>query len=143
IFIDRQQSIYISDSFNHRIVKWTKGAKEGIVVAGGHGNGANLAQLNNPRQVIVDQNGTIYVADHENQRIMRFEAGVAEGSVIVGDKGVGNKSDQFRYPTGLCFDGDGNFKLILIYRSSLQSTITVEIYYLICMKTARHWLVLR
>ncbi|CAF4719454.1 unnamed protein product, partial [Rotaria socialis] len=45
IFVDRQQNLYISDSKNHRVMKWKKGATEGIVVAGGEGNGYSGIQL--------------------------------------------------------------------------------------------------
>ena len=41
IFIDRQETVYVSDCGNHRVMKWLKNAKEGIVVAGGQ-NHANI-----------------------------------------------------------------------------------------------------
>ena len=48
---------------NHRVMKWMKGAKEGIVVAGGQGQGNSLTQLSYPQGVIVDHLGNVYVAD--------------------------------------------------------------------------------
>ncbi|CAF4697093.1 unnamed protein product, partial [Rotaria magnacalcarata] len=47
-------------------MKWMKGTKEGIIVAGGQGKGNGLTQLPNPRGVVVDQLGTVYVADCVN-----------------------------------------------------------------------------
>ena len=44
-------------------MKWMKGAKEGIVVAGGQGQGNSLTQLSHPQGVIVDDLGNVYVAD--------------------------------------------------------------------------------
>ena len=35
IFIDQQAVIYVADTANNRVMKWTKGAKKGVVVAGG------------------------------------------------------------------------------------------------------------
>ena len=35
IFVDQQQTVYVSDSRNDRVVNWLKGATEDIVVAGG------------------------------------------------------------------------------------------------------------
>ena len=32
IYVDDQLSIYISDTNNHRVVKWLKGARKGVVV---------------------------------------------------------------------------------------------------------------
>ncbi|CAF1418986.1 unnamed protein product [Rotaria magnacalcarata] len=37
LFVDRQQNVYVPDSNNHRVMKWNKGATEGIVVARGQG----------------------------------------------------------------------------------------------------------
>ncbi|CAF4989011.1 unnamed protein product [Rotaria sp. Silwood1] len=61
-----------------------EGAKQGIVVAGGQGQGNDLTQLSSPRGVVVDQLGTVYVADAGNNRIMRWPKGATQGSVIVG-----------------------------------------------------------
>ena len=44
-------------------MKWMEGAKEGIVVAGGQGEGNSLRQLSSPGGVVVDHLGTVYVAD--------------------------------------------------------------------------------
>ena len=40
-------------------MKWMKGAKEGIIAAGGQGPGANLKQLNSPQGIFVDKLGTL------------------------------------------------------------------------------------
>ncbi|CAF1249539.1 unnamed protein product [Adineta steineri] len=103
ISVDENQSIYISDRDNNRVMKWRKGAKEGIVVAGG-----NLNQLSYPRGVIVDDLGRIYVADMWNHRVIRWCEGKEEGEFIVGENGKGNKSNQLNNPYGLCFDNEGN-----------------------------------
>ena len=58
--------MYVSDSGNNRVMKWMEGAKEGIVVAGGQGEGNSLRQLSYPRGVVVDQLDTVYVADLGN-----------------------------------------------------------------------------
>ena len=50
-------------------MKWNKGAKEGIVVAGGQGKGSALTQLSYPRGLFVDTSGTIYVVDARNERV--------------------------------------------------------------------------
>ncbi|CAF1220588.1 unnamed protein product, partial [Rotaria magnacalcarata] len=85
IFVDRQQNVYVSDRDNHRVMKWNKGAKEGIVVAGGQGTGSALTQLYYPNGIFVDTLGTLYVADDRNHRVMRWAQGDnKQGTVIVG-----------------------------------------------------------
>ena len=55
--------------YNHRVIKWNKDAKEGIVVAGGQGYGSALTQLSYPRRLFVDISGAIYVADSWNDSV--------------------------------------------------------------------------
>ena len=33
IFVDADRSVYVSDWWNHRVMKWMRGAREGEVVA--------------------------------------------------------------------------------------------------------------
>ncbi|CAF1224586.1 unnamed protein product [Adineta steineri] len=112
IFVDEDQSVYVSDQENHRVMKWRKGAKEGIIVAGGNGEGKNLNQLSNPQGLIVDDLGQVYVADCDNHRIMCWCKGKEEGEVVVGGNGEGNRSNQLNHPTGLSFDDEGNFYIV-------------------------------
>ncbi|CAF4109716.1 unnamed protein product, partial [Adineta steineri] len=108
IFVDEDQSVYVSDQNNNRVMKWRKDAKEGTIVAGGNGKGRNLNQLSEPQGVIVDDFGQIYVADYKNHRVMRWCEGKEEGELVVGGNGKGNKSDQLNNPVGLFFDDEGN-----------------------------------
>ncbi|CAF4419011.1 unnamed protein product, partial [Adineta steineri] len=89
-------------------VKWRKDAKQGIIVAGGNGEGNRLDQFSYPQGVIVDHSGQIYVADMNNHRVMRWREGNDKGEIVVGGNGQGRESNQLNGPTGLTFDGEGN-----------------------------------
>ena len=108
IFIDREETLYVSDQYNHRVMKWYKGASEGIIVAGGQGEGSNFNQLNHPMGLVVNEVGDIYVADQANNRIMCWPLGSKEGRVVVGGNGCGNGSNQLSLPFGLSFDAENN-----------------------------------
>ncbi|CAF1449807.1 unnamed protein product, partial [Rotaria magnacalcarata] len=109
LFVDRDHSVYdVSDRDNHRVMKWNKGAKEGMVVAGGQGQGRALTQLSYPYGIFVDTLGTLYVADSGNHRVMRWTQGAEQGTVIVGGNGAGAGANQFSVPFGLSFDRQGN-----------------------------------
>ncbi|CAF1667614.1 unnamed protein product, partial [Adineta ricciae] len=108
LFVDDEQSLYVSDRGNDRVMKWRKDSQKGIVVAGGNGCGKNLNQLNYPQGIIVDHEGQIYVADYENHRIVRWCEGDEKGEIIVGGNGKGNEPNQLSCPFGLSFDGEGN-----------------------------------
>jgi len=108
IFVDREETVYVSDWGNNRVMKWLKGANEGIIVVGGQGQGNSLNQLNGPMGLLVNEIGDIYVADSENHRIMCWSLGAKEGRIVIGGNGRGIESNQFRRPTGLTFDIDNN-----------------------------------
>ncbi|CAF3851546.1 unnamed protein product, partial [Adineta steineri] len=125
IFVDEDQTVYVSDSNNHRVMKWRKGAKTGKTVAGGNGQGNNLKQLSAPRGVIVDDLGQIYVADSENQRIMRWCEGKEEGEIVVGGNGQGNEPNQLNGPRGLSFDDEGNLYATDHLNQRIQNFVTI------------------
>ncbi|CAF3002033.1 unnamed protein product [Rotaria sp. Silwood2] len=106
VFVDQDHSVYVSDSNNNRVMKWMKGAKQGIIVAGGQEN--NLTQLSNPFGLVVDLLGTVYVVDSGNHRLIRWSQGATQGSVIAGGNGQGSQSNQLNGPVGLSFDDEGN-----------------------------------
>ena len=104
-------------------MKWVKGAKEGIVVAGGQGQGKELTQLSRPLGVRVDAAGTVYVADCGNDRVMRWSRGATQGTVVVGGNGWGEGANQFNCPTGLSFDRQGN-----LYVADLQQSSSATLF---------------
>jgi DNA-binding beta-propeller fold protein YncE len=69
------QTLYVADSSNNRIMKWTIGAAQGSVFAGnasGVAGNTNLL-LNQPGDVALDPTETyLYVSDYGNHRIQRF-----------------------------------------------------------------------
>ncbi|CAF4417296.1 unnamed protein product, partial [Rotaria magnacalcarata] len=112
LFVDRQQNVYVSEWQNHRVMKWNKCAKEGIVIAGGQGAGSALTQLNGPLGLFVDTLGTLYVVDEFNYRVMRWTQGATQGTVIVGGNGQGAGANQFYNPYGLSFDRYGVLSVV-------------------------------
>ena len=108
IFIDQEETVYVSDCGNHRVMKWLKGTSEGIIVAGGNGKGNSLNQLNEPMGLLVNEVGDIYVADFWNNRVMCWPLGSKEGRVVVGGNGRGKGSNQLSLPIGLSFDAENN-----------------------------------
>ena len=82
-------------------MKWIKNAKEGIVVAGGQGQGNSLRQLSSPSGIFVDRTGSVYVVDQENHRLMRWTKNAEEGNVILGGNDQGSENNQFDQPTSI------------------------------------------
>ncbi|CAF2069996.1 unnamed protein product [Rotaria magnacalcarata] len=102
-------------------MKWVEGAKEGIVVAGGQGEGDAPTQLYRPQGLFVDTLGTLYVADTSNNRVMRWNQGdKKQGTVIVGGNDYGAEANQFRNSYGLSFDRYGNLYVADQYNHRVQ-----------------------
>jgi sugar lactone lactonase YvrE len=77
VAVDPSGTIYIADSYNHRIRRVDA---KGIIITitgsgtkgfGGDGGPAIQAILNLPAGIDVDANGTIYIAEPKNHRIRR------------------------------------------------------------------------
>ncbi|CAF4084601.1 unnamed protein product [Rotaria sordida] len=101
-------------------MKWNKCAKEGIVVAGGQGQGNALTQLADPGGLFVDTLGTTYVADSNNHRVMRWPKEAKQGTVIVSGNGQGEKANQFNCLGGLSFDQQGNLYVVDHWNDRVQ-----------------------
>jgi sugar lactone lactonase YvrE len=73
VYVDDDQTIYVADQSNHRIVEWKKGATVGRIVAGGNGEGNRNDQLKNPRNVMVDKvNDSLIICDGGNKRVVQW-----------------------------------------------------------------------
>ncbi len=73
LYVDDDQTVFVADWSNHRIVEWKWGATSGRVVAGGNGQGSGAHQLSNPRDVIVDkETDSLIICDYSNKRVVRW-----------------------------------------------------------------------
>ncbi|CAF4349848.1 unnamed protein product, partial [Rotaria sp. Silwood2] len=73
LYVDDDQTIYVTDQSNHRIVEWKWGATSGQVVAGGNGQGSGAHQLSYPLDVIIDkERDSLIISDYSNKRVVRW-----------------------------------------------------------------------
>ncbi|CAF4031574.1 unnamed protein product [Rotaria sp. Silwood2] len=97
--VDDDQTIYIADYWNHRMVEWKFGATTGRVVAGGNGEGNRSDQLSYPTDVIIDKKiDSLIVCDYVNKRVVRWpRQNDTYGETVVSNIGC----------WGLAMDDDG------------------------------------
>ena len=108
LFVDDDRTMYIADTYNHRIQKWTYGACAGVTVAGNGTLGSSASQLYYPFSVTVDSNQYMYISDTYNHRIQRWAPGASVGECLVGCSGTtGSNSNQLYAPQYLAFDNQG------------------------------------
>ncbi|CAF2754946.1 unnamed protein product [Rotaria sp. Silwood2] len=114
--IDHDQSVYVADFDNHRIVKWKKGATKGNVVAGGNAEGFRTDQLYSPTDLIIDnERDSIIICDYNNLRVVRWpRQNGKQGEVIVsGVRCVGLTMDN----NGSLYIADNKKHEVVRYRA--------------------------
>ncbi|MGQ9779050.1 MAG: NHL domain-containing protein [Bacillota bacterium] len=113
-------SIYIADSYNHRIRRVgpdgviTTVAGTGVAGYTGDGGPATGARLSSPTGVALGPDGSIYIADYSNHRIRRIGPDgiitTIAGTGLAGYGGDGGPAIQARlyYPTRIVLGPDGS-----------------------------------
>ncbi len=103
IFVDINMDLYVADSKNNRIQRFTSGQLNGITVAVD-----NLTiTLSYPTGIVLDADNYLYIVDHNNNRIVR--SGPYGFRCLVGCSGTsGSASNQLTYPRSVSFDNFGN-----------------------------------
>jgi hypothetical protein len=82
-------------------MRWTRGSKEGVAVAGGNGFGSDMHQLGCPGALcIVDT--ALYISDESNARVQCWIPGEKEGRTVAGGHGNGSNAMQLYHPLGIC-----------------------------------------
>jgi sugar lactone lactonase YvrE len=67
-----EQQIYVGDSLNARVVRWSRGAKEGKIIVGGGNITSNSEDLCRVGGIKFDRDGNLYVADIYGNRIRKY-----------------------------------------------------------------------
>jgi hypothetical protein len=110
IFIDSNDTLYISDAGNYRVLSYQRNATAATVVAGTSGvTGSALNQFSgNMRYIYVDTSGNIYIADKSNERVMRWAIGGSTGVMVAGNGVAGTALNQLDDPYGVWVDSNSN-----------------------------------
>ncbi len=102
IAIDRSGNLYVCDSSNHRIQKFTSG---GVFITKWGTVGSGDGEFYFPRGIAIDESGNLYLTDTWNDRIQKF---TSEG-VFIAKWGIGGTGEgQFLEPRGIAVDRSGN-----------------------------------
>ena len=102
--MDHQRYLYVSDTAQHEVRRYTIEDKNGIVVAGGNGQGNQLNQLNCPTYLFIDEEQAVYVSDTYNHRVMKWNKSTNQGIIVAGGQGYGSALTQLSYPNDLFVD---------------------------------------
>ncbi|CAF4310044.1 unnamed protein product [Rotaria sp. Silwood2] len=123
LFVDDDQSVYVAEWSNHRIMEWKRGATSGEVVAGGNGQGNGAHQLSNPTDVIVDKKrDSLIICDGSNHRVVRWPRrnGISGETIISNIVCVGLTMDE---NGSLYVTDDGKHEVRRYRRGESQGTV--------------------
>ena len=105
IFVHLNFSLFVADSYNHRIQHFSPGQQSATTVAGSGAPGTMT--LLYPRGVVLDGNGYLFIVDANNQRIIG--SGPDGFRCVAACTNVsGSASNQLSSPMSMSFDTDGN-----------------------------------
>ena len=124
MYIDDDQTIYIADRSNHRIIEWKWNAMSGQVVAGGNKEGNEDHQLSEPFDVIVDrERDNLIICDWRNRRVVRWPRrnGTSGETIISNINCVGLTMDE----NGSLYISDQEKHQVRRYRRGGESQGTV------------------
>jgi sugar lactone lactonase YvrE len=131
--MDENGSLYVTDQGKHEVRRYRRGESEGIVVAGGNGDGNRLDQLSTPTYVFVDRDHSVYLSDLRNHRVMKWVEGAKQGIVVAGGQGNGTGLTQLSNPYGVVIDqlgtvyvaDQGNDRIMRWVKGATQGSVIV------------------
>ena len=105
IFVDLTLNLYVADTLNNRIQRFSAGQTIASTIAGVGAPGT--INLTYPTDVVLDGDGYVFIVDHRNHRIIG--SGPDGFRCVAGCSGQnGSASNQLLYPRSMSFDSDGN-----------------------------------
>jgi uncharacterized protein (TIGR03663 family) len=111
-------SVYVADTWNHRVQKFTSDGK--LITTWGSGilnDPQNLLGFYGPRGITTDSQGNVFITDTGNKRVIYFDT---DGKPL-GQFGTGGSNPgQFEEPVGLVFDPSGNLYVADTWNQRVQ-----------------------
>lgn len=73
VILDADGVVYISDSGNHRIIRWQEKSSQCIIGCQQQGNSQAADTLRLPQQIEFDHHGNLFVVDSNKTRVQKFK----------------------------------------------------------------------
>jgi DNA-binding beta-propeller fold protein YncE len=100
--MDGEDNLYVVDSRNNRVQKFTKAGK----FLGNWGSyGGGEGEFDTPWGICLDRQGDVYVADWKNSRVQKFSP---NGAFLAQFRGTDSGIGTLERPAGVAVDSDGD-----------------------------------
>jgi RHS repeat-associated protein len=131
---DSAGRIFVADSSNHRVrriggdgkITTVAGTNASGFTSFGDGRQANLAQLDNPRDVALGPDGSLYIAEYGRHRVRRIQPNgtitTVAGNGVSGYQGDGDLAiyASLSYPSGVVITSDGTLYIADSYNHRVR-----------------------
>jgi sugar lactone lactonase YvrE len=121
VTVDSSGFVYVVDTWNHRIKKFTS---DGQMVTSWGGEGSGGGEFNSPKGIAIDSSGYVYVVDALNFRVQKF---TSDGRFVTTWGNYGTGEQDFFIPTGIAIDDsdtiyvvDSGYDKVLTFTSDGQ-----------------------
>jgi uncharacterized protein (TIGR03663 family) len=128
-------SVYVTDTWNHRVEKFTSTGKF-ITTWGIFGQGETPDSFYGPRGLAVDSQGRVYVTDTGNKRIAVFDS---DGNFLTDFGSAGFDPGQFDEPVGVAIDKNGTVYVTDTWNKRVQTFTPVETEGSLSFVPAKQW----
>lgn len=116
VAVSPDSSVYIADTWNHRIQKFSADGKP-LTMWGHYGGADQTDTFWGPRGIAVGPDGHVYVTDTGNKRVMIFDS---NGTFLGQFGSQGLEPGQFDEPVGVALDADGNLYVADTWNQRVQ-----------------------
>ncbi len=116
IAIDQDGYVYVADTWNHRIQKFTMDGKF-VKMWGYFGQGEAPTAFWGPRDIAIDKQNRLFISDTGNKRIVVFDS---DGNFLGAFGQAGMQPGEFDEPVGLAFAPNGHLYVADTWNQRIQ-----------------------